>query len=177
MTGRIFNAGWQYSGTFLLGTALTLAALCSWSVPTLAAPESTVTPGRSGTIVATIGTLKQSARRWIEVDLSKQRLIAWEGSKQAFSTVVSTGKAATPTLTGVFAIQAKHVSTRMTTPDYNVPFVPYTMYYSGGYAIHGAYWHNRFGTPVSHGCVNLAVDQAERLFNWSSIGTPVVVHR
>lgn len=50
------------------------------------------------------------------------------------------------------------------------------MYFSGGYAIHGAYWHNNFGTPVSHGCVNVRVDRAERLFNWAEVGTPVIVH-
>jgi lipoprotein-anchoring transpeptidase ErfK/SrfK len=59
--------------------------------------------------------------------------------------------------------------------DYDVPDVPYTMYYSGNYAIHGAYWHNQFGTPVSHGCVNVAVDHAEWLFNWTALGTPVIV--
>jgi len=51
----------------------------------------------------------------------------------------------------------------------------YTMYYSGSYAIHGTYWHHRFGTPVSHGCVNVA-GHARWLFNWALVGTPVVVH-
>lgn len=50
------------------------------------------------------------------------------------------------------------------------------MYYDGGYAIHGAYWHHNFGTPVSHGCINVAVDHAEWLYNWASIGTSVVIH-
>jgi lipoprotein-anchoring transpeptidase ErfK/SrfK len=49
------------------------------------------------------------------------------------------------------------------------------MYFYEGYAIHGAYWHNRFGTPVSHGCVNLPVQQARKLYNWASVGTLVVV--
>lgn len=165
--------GWlRHSGIFWAGTALTLAALCSGLAPAFAAP----TNARQGELVATIGTLKRSQQRWIEIDLSNQRLIAWEGANQAFAVVVSTGKPATPTLTGVFAIQTKHPSTRMRGADYDVPYVPYTMYYSGGYAIHGAYWHNQFGTPVSHGCVNLAVDQAQKLFDWASVGTPVVVH-
>lgn len=165
--------GWlRHSGTFWAGTALTLAALFSGLAPAVAAS----TDARQGELVATIGTLKRSQQRWIEIDLSDQRLIAWEGGNPAFAVVVSTGKPATPTLTGVFAIQTKHPSTRMQGPDYNVPYVPYTMYYSGGYAIHGAYWHNRFGTPVSHGCVNLAVDQAQKLFEWAAVGTPVVVH-
>jgi lipoprotein-anchoring transpeptidase ErfK/SrfK len=60
---------------------------------------------------------------------------------------------------------------------YDIPDVPYTMYFYEGYAIHGAYWHHRFGTPVSHGCVNLPVRQAHKLFNWTPMGTLVVVHR
>jgi len=51
------------------------------------------------------------------------------------------------------------------------------MFYSGNYALHGAYWHNRFGTPVSHGCVNLRVSQARWLYNWAPVGTRVVVHQ
>jgi lipoprotein-anchoring transpeptidase ErfK/SrfK len=61
-------------------------------------------------------------------------------------------------------------------PGYDVPDVPFTMYYYRGYAIHGAYWHNNFGTPVSHGCTNVAVNHAEWLFDWADVGTPVVVH-
>jgi lipoprotein-anchoring transpeptidase ErfK/SrfK len=50
------------------------------------------------------------------------------------------------------------------------------MYYSGGFAIHGAYWHENFGTPVSHGCVNLRVPEAKALYDWASVGTRVVVN-
>ncbi|UZQ53136.1 L,D-transpeptidase [Trichothermofontia sichuanensis B231] len=121
--------------------------------------------------------LKQSGKRWIEIDTSRQRLFAWEGDKQVYAVIVSTGKPSTPTPSGVFAIQSRHRYARMRGADYDVPDVPYTMYYSGNYAIHGAYWHNRFGTPVSHGCVNVAVDHAKWLFEWASLGTPVVVHR
>jgi lipoprotein-anchoring transpeptidase ErfK/SrfK len=65
----------------------------------------------------------------------------------------------------------------MTGPDYDVPDVPYTMYYDGGMAIHGAYWHSLFGNPVTHGCTNVAVNHAKWLFEWASVGTPVVVHK
>lgn len=61
--------------------------------------------------------------------------------------------------------------------DYDVPNVPYVMYYDRGYGIHGAYWHNNFGTPVSHGCVNLAPNHAKWLFDWAEVGTKVVVQR
>jgi lipoprotein-anchoring transpeptidase ErfK/SrfK len=124
-----------------------------------------------------VSNLKQSQRRWIQIDLSEQRLIAWEGRKPVYKVVVSTGKKSTPTRTGVFRIQTKLRKTRMRGRGYNVPNVPYTMYYKGGYAIHGAYWHRRFGTPVSHGCVNLPPKHARWLYRWASIGTPVVVQR
>lgn len=127
-------------------------------------------------IAQAISTYKKTNQRWIEIRLSTQRLIAWEGKKQVHGVIVSTGKASTPTLKGVFAIQSQHRFARMQGDDYDIPDVPYTMYYSGGYGIHGAYWHNRFGTPVSHGCVNVAVDHARWLFYWADLGTPVVVH-
>ncbi|WP_088890157.1 L,D-transpeptidase [Leptolyngbya ohadii] len=128
-------------------------------------------------ITQEIAELKRSNVRWIEVNLSRQRLIAWEGRTPVYAVVVSTGTAAHPTLPGVFAIQSKHRQARMQGDDYDIPDVPYTLYYDGSYAIHGAYWHRRFGTPVSHGCVNVAVDHARWLFNWARVGTPVIVHR
>ena len=126
-------------------------------------------------IAARVEQLRQSNQRWLQVDLSSQRLYAWEGDTPVYAVIVSTGKPSTPTVRGVFAIQSMHRTTRMRGADYDVPNVPWTMYFHRGYAIHGAYWHHNFGTPVSHGCVNVAVDHAEWFFNWSSIGTPVVV--
>ncbi|HEY9617479.1 MAG TPA: L,D-transpeptidase [Microcoleaceae cyanobacterium] len=126
-------------------------------------------------IATAITNLKQSTDRWIEIDLSSQRLIAWEGGVPVYAVIVSTGKSSTPTVTGVFAIQTRLRYARMQGEDYDVPDVPYTMYYYGGYAIHGAYWHHNFGTPVSHGCVNVAVNHAGWLYNWAKVGTPVVV--
>ncbi|MBE9213186.1 L,D-transpeptidase [Plectonema cf. radiosum LEGE 06105] len=124
-----------------------------------------------------VSQLKNSNKRWIQVDLSEQRLIAWEGNKAVFGVTVSTGKRSTPTPIGVFNIYTKLKQTRMKGDGYDIPDVPHTMYYQGGYGIHGAYWHNNFGTPVSHGCVNLAPNQAKKLFNWASVGTTVVVQR
>ncbi|NJM20214.1 MAG: L,D-transpeptidase [Richelia sp. RM2_1_2] len=124
-----------------------------------------------------VSQLKKSNKRWIQVDLSEQRLIAWQGNKAVFGVIVSTGKRTTPTPIGVFNIYTKLNKTRMKGDDYDIPDVPHTMYYQGGYGIHGAYWHNNFGTPVSHGCVNLAPNQAKKLFNWASVGTTVVVQR
>ena len=95
-------------------------------------------------------------KKWIEIDISGQHLTAWQGDVPVFETTVSTGKPGHRTLPGVFHVYRKYEQTRMTGADYDTPDVPWTMYYSGGFAIHGAYWHNNFGTPVSHGCVNLA---------------------
>lgn len=153
----------------LLGIGLWGAGYGAWQPVGDAQPKPPVQ-------LATILELKQSGQKWIEVDLSSQRLYAWEGDRSVYAILVSTGKASTPTPTGTFAIQTRHRSARMQGVDYDVPDVPYTMYYYRGYAIHGAYWHHRFGTPVSHGCTNVAVNHARWLFNWASVGTPVVVH-
>ncbi len=148
-------------------------ALTVWSTGLIQKPLPSLA---SDVTTQKMAYLRQSADRWIEVNISTQRLIAWEGNVPVYAVVVSTGTDEHPTLTGSFAIQSKYRTARMRGADYDVPDVPFTMYYSGGYAIHGAYWHHRFGTPVSHGCVNVAVDHAEWLFDWASIGTPVVVH-
>lgn len=144
----------------------------SWSKP--APPVATI--ALRDKIANKILQMQESEKRWIEIDLSNQRLIAWEGKEPVRAVIVSTGKPSTPTRVGTFAVQTKFASTRMTGPGYDVTNVPHTMYYSGGYAVHGAYWHNRFGTPVSHGCVNVALDHAEWLFKWAAVGTPVIVH-
>jgi lipoprotein-anchoring transpeptidase ErfK/SrfK len=128
-------------------------------------------------IATAIQTLKQSDQRWIQINLSKQNLIAWEGSNPVYAITISSGKKSTPTRVGTFQIQTKLKKARMRGRDYDVPNVPYTMYYQGGYAIHGAYWHNRFGNPVSHGCVNLAPNHAKWIFEWADIGTPVVIQK
>ena len=121
--------------------------------------------------------LKNSNRRWIQVDLSEQRLITWEGNKPVFGVIVSTGKKDTPTPIGVFNVYTKLKTTRMRGEGYDRENVPYTMYYQGDYGIHGAYWHNSFGTPVSRGCVNVAPNHAKKIFNWASVGTTVVVQK
>ena len=123
-----------------------------------------------------ISRLKKTNQRWIEVNITTQRLIAWEGKTWVDAKIISSGKSSTPTLTGVFEIQEKLRSTTMRGADYSVPDVPYAMFYDGGYAIHGAYWHSNFGTPVSHGCINMAEDGAAWLFGWARVGTPVVIH-
>jgi LysM repeat protein len=114
--------------------------------------------------------------RWIDVDLSSQRLTAYQGNTAVFSALISSGLPKTPTVTGRFKVYTKLRSTRMRGPGYDLPGVPYTMYFYKGYAIHGTYWHNNFGHPMSHGCVNMRTSDAGWLFNWASVGTPVVTH-
>jgi Uncharacterized protein conserved in bacteria len=114
--------------------------------------------------------------RWIDVDLTNQMLYAYDGDTLVNSFLVSTGVAAHPTVTGQYHIYVKYVSTLMTGPGYYLPDVPYTMYFYEGYGIHGTYWHNNFGHPMSHGCVNMRTADAEWMFNWASIGTLVNVH-
>ena len=114
--------------------------------------------------------------RWIEVQLEEQQILVWEGNKIVYSSVMSSGTADRHTQEGTFEIQSMHISARMRGTGYAVPDVPYTMYYSGHYALHGAYWHSNFGTPVSRGCINLPIVAANWIFSWAHVGTTVVVH-
>jgi len=115
--------------------------------------------------------------KWIAVDLSEQTLVAYEGDTPVLATLVSTGKAGHETPTGAFRIQNKFVSTTMSGEDavdgrYEVEEVPWTMYYDGGYALHGAYWHDQFGEVRSHGCTNLAPADARWLLRWTDPPLP-----
>lgn len=114
----------------------------------------------------------------IYVDLTNQRLYAFEGNNIIMNVPVSTGKWY-PTPTGTFRIWIWLRYTRMTGGQgagyYNLPNVPYTMYFfndaiskSLGFGLHGAYWHNNFGHPMSHGCVNMRIPDAEKLFYWTN---------
>jgi lipoprotein-anchoring transpeptidase ErfK/SrfK len=115
--------------------------------------------------------------QWIHVDLSEQTLVAYEGDRPVFATLVSTGREGFETPTGTFRIQSKHVSTTMDDPDspteaYSIEDVPWTMYFEGSYALHAAFWHDNFGRVRSHGCVNLAPADARWLFAWTTPGLP-----
>lgn len=105
--------------------------------------------------------------KWIEVDVTEQRVTAWEGNVPVMSFLSSTGLPNTPTVLGEFNVNWKLESTLMSGPGYYLPGVPYTMYFYGGYALHGTYWHDNFGQPMSHGCVNLSTDNAKELFEWA----------
>jgi lipoprotein-anchoring transpeptidase ErfK/SrfK len=115
--------------------------------------------------------------RWIEVDLSDQRTYAYQNNEMVRSFVVSTGTWQHPTVTGSYRIYVKYRAADMSGSDYYLPDVPYVMYFYKGYGLHGTYWHNNFGTPMSHGCVNLSTDDAAWLFDFASVGTLVQVHQ
>ena len=119
---------------------------------------------------------KGNGARWIDVNLSEQRVYAYEGDIIVNSFIVSTGTARTPTVTGKYKIWIKLKSTTMSGPGYYLTNVPYTMYFYKGYGLHGTYWHNNFGTPMSHGCVNLSIPDAQWLYTWAFEGTVVNVH-
>jgi hypothetical protein len=117
-----------------------------------------------------------NGERWIDVDLSRQMLFAYEGDVVVNSFLVSTGTWQTPTVTGQYHVYIKLRYADMSGPGYYLPDVPYVMYFYKDYGLHGTYWHHNFGTPMSHGCVNLQTDDAGWVFNWASVGTLVNVH-
>lgn len=113
----------------------------------------------------------QPDEQWIDVNLSEQTLVAYEGARPVFATVVSTGKQGHETPTGAYTITSKFISTNMAdAPEGDAPYliedVPWTMYFNLAIALHGAFWHARFGQERSHGCVNLAPADARWLFFW-----------
>jgi lipoprotein-anchoring transpeptidase ErfK/SrfK len=115
--------------------------------------------------------------RWIDVDLTNQRITAYEGQTPVRTTLVSTGLPRTPTPVGRYHVYIKLRADTMSGPGYYLTNVPYVMYFYRGYGIHGTYWHNNFGHPMSHGCVNLPTTEAEWFFNWADVGTLVNVHQ
>ena len=124
---------------------------------------------------------KGNGERWIEVNLTTQYLIAWEGDVSIAETYVSTGRPGFDTPPGTYHILVKLESQTMEGviggEYYNVPDVPWVQYFTNyGHALHGTYWHNNFGAIMSHGCVNLPMDFAEWLYGWTSIGTRVEIH-
>ncbi|OGH11268.1 MAG: hypothetical protein A2857_06610 [Candidatus Levybacteria bacterium RIFCSPHIGHO2_01_FULL_36_15] len=127
---------------------------------------------------ALLGT-RTDQNKHIYIDLTNQVLYAYEGNKLIYSFLISSGKwRHTPT--GRFNIWIKLRYTRMAGGDsalgtyYNLPNVPYTMYFYNdeipktmGFGLHGAYWHDNFGHPMSHGCVNMKTEDAEKIYRWS----------
>lgn len=163
---QIANPDVIYAGTVLAIPNATVAPLFT-DQPTVG--EATTRPPGIG-----------PEERWIDVDLTNQLLVAYEGNKPVFQSLISSGTWQYPTVTGQFRIYLRYESKDMNGwalgYDYYLHDVPYPMYFYRGFALHGTYWHGNFGTPMSHGCVNLPTPAAEWIYNWSSIGTAVNVH-
>lgn len=130
----------------------------------------------------------RSGRKWIDISIRKQLLVAYEGTKPVYATLVSTGRGGMEdpevtlaTARGVFTIHSKHVSSTMdgdeeSLESFDLRDVPYVQYFYKGYALHGAFWHDDFGKVHSHGCVNLAPADAAWLFEWTEPFVPPEWH-
>jgi hypothetical protein len=126
--------------------------------------------------------------KWIDVDLYTQTIVAYEGDKPVFTTLVSSGRHNDEdkskdhrTVQGSFRIREKHIASTMaddgaTDGPYSIQDVPWIMYFEGSYALHGAFWHSQWGHERSHGCVNLNPTDAKRIFQWTLPAVPVGWH-
>lgn len=117
----------------------------------------------------------------IDVDLSRQLMVLYEGGQEVYRALVSTGVRGAETPTGEFLVQVKLPSTRMrgTNPSgisYDIPNVPWVLPFLGDYTIHGAPWRGQFGYPQSNGCVSMATSDAKFVYDWAPVGTPVQIH-
>lgn len=129
----------------------------------------------------------EDTRKWIDVSIKEQLLVAYIGKRAVYVARVSTGlgEMSDPsktfaTVRGAFTIKSKHVSATMTgsaqADDYELADVPYVQYFHQGYALHGAFWHNNFGRVQSHGCVNLSPSDAAWLFEFTDPVVPPEWH-
>lgn len=131
---------------------------------------------------AVLGTTNESGEeKWVEISLDEQKLRAWEGNKVVQEFPISSGRWS-PTPAGTFNIWYKTRNQVMSGGSkelgtyYFLPNVPNNMFFYKGYAIHGAYWHNNFGQPMSHGCVNSPLSSVAQLFDWTGPVLPAGVN-
>jgi len=113
-----------------------------------------------------------SQERWVGVSLKEQTAVAYEGDQPVYAVMVASGLPGTPTVQGIFRTWSRLPTGRMTGPGYYLEDVTWTCYFYSGYSLHAAYWHDGFGAPRSHGCVNLSPYDAWWLFEWSKPGGP-----
>ena len=126
--------------------------------------------------IALGGTPGMANGRYIEINLSKQTLYAFDGTTLVNQGAISSGVSAHPTPRGLFHIYGKSRVTRMSGPGYDLSGVEWVSWFSGDYSIHGTYWHSNFGHPMSHGCINATNAYASWLYGWAPVGTPVYIH-
>jgi len=112
------------------------------------------------------------SERWVGVCLKEQTAVAYEGDRPVYAAMVATGLPGTPTVQGIFRTWWRVPSRRMVGPGYYLEEVTWTCYFYAGYALHAAYWHDAFGRPRSHGCVNMSPYDAWWVFRWSEPDGP-----
>lgn len=123
------------------------------------------------------GNRDRSLKRKVEVDLSKQQLYYFLKDVKIGTVLVSTGIPRLPTPAGEFKILRKLPTHRYSGPGYNFPNTKWNLEFKNGLYLHGAYWHNQFGKrPMSHGCVNIAYKDAEKLYKFLAVGDAVKVY-
>lgn len=123
----------------------------------------------------TIAAADRSGPKRIEVDLSEQRLRYYYGDTLAGTMLISSGLRRTPTPQGTFRVRVKKPIVHYRGRGYNFPNTKWNLMFLPSYYIHGAYWHNAFGTPRSHGCVNVSYAAMEKLYSFADVGTPVII--
>lgn len=116
------------------------------------------------------------ANHYIDINLSQQTLYAFEGTKLVNQFLISSGKSGYETPTGEYSVWGKTRSQTMDGPDFYLPGVEWISWFNGEISIHGTYWHDNFGTPMSHGCINASNGNAEWVYGFVEEGTPVYVH-
>ncbi len=149
----------------------------SWYIPAVAGRVVTDDGERS------LITSETTSPKRIIVSLSDHMLYAYEGDKEFLVTKVSTGASSTPTPKGTFTIYKKTPSRYMQGPlpgvndnPFDLPGVPWNLYFTeDGAVIHGSYWHDRYGTDQSSGCINLPPELAKLLYDWADLGTVVEI--
>jgi hypothetical protein len=111
---------------------------------------------------------------YIGIDIAEQMVMAYEGDKLVFASLVATGHTWSPTEPGVWRVYLQYNARRMTRGNpsdswyYYMEDVPYTLYFNGDRALHGAYWHDAFGERQSHGCVNMSLNDSWYLYKWAT---------
>lgn len=129
-----------------------------------------------GSVLGQSVTADDGSEKWIKISIAEKKLYAMEGERVVYEMPISSGRPGYPTIKGEFRVYRKtryqrYLSRNPANP-YNLPNVPCSMFFKGGYAIHGAYWHNDFGvTNRSSGCVNVSVDNACTLYEWAGPDT------
>lgn len=174
-----YRSGWVLTGKSAAGGAFVETDAGLWL------PAASLRAARLG---KDLWAQAERGLKWIDVSIELQILVAYEGTRPVFATLVSTGRGGlsdpettSATVQGTFFIQAKHLSATMDGDEASenardLRDVPYVQYFHKGYALHGVYWHDEFGKEKSNGCVNLSPADAAWLFEWTEPAVPAGWH-